>query len=101
MWKDIVADDTLRLRVVREYAETVFGGEAYATKWLDRTNLRIRGGTCSVNEACDTPDGFYEAMAELARIERFEERETRKRTSMARRAESTDNAHQRDAASSD
>jgi hypothetical protein len=81
-WKALATDAELRLRAVREYAGDVFGSDEAAARWLGRPHLSVRRGTCPIEEACRRPDGFFEAMAELARISRFSEREGRKRAQM-------------------
>jgi hypothetical protein len=81
-WKALATDAELRLRAVREYAADVLGSDDLAARWLGRTHLAVRRGACPIAEACRTPDGFFEAMAELARISRFSEREGRKRAQM-------------------
>ena len=78
-WKSLATDPQVRLRAIREYAATVLGDSATARKWLERTHHSVRRGSCSVAVACETPEGFFEAMAELARINQFEKREALKR----------------------
>lgn len=85
-WKTLAVDAHVRLRAIREYAANVLGGDAAAEKWLQRNDLAVRGGTCTVLAACEGLVGFYEAMAELARIGQFRQREARKRASLRERA---------------
>jgi hypothetical protein len=42
-----------------------------AATWLSRAHRAVRGGLCAVGAACQTMEGFREAMAELSRIERL------------------------------
>jgi hypothetical protein len=81
-WKSLATDPMLRLRAVREYAESVFGDESISATWLSRAHRPICGGLIAVGAACQTPQGFFEAMAELARIDQFERREARRRAHM-------------------
>jgi hypothetical protein len=78
-WKSLATDPMLRLRAVREYADSVFGDETIAATWLSRAHRPICSGLIAVGAACQTAQGFFEAMAELARIDQFERREARKR----------------------
>jgi hypothetical protein len=64
-----------RLRAVAEYARRVFEDESLAATWLSRAHRAVRGGLCAVGAACQTVEGFREAMAELSRIERLDRRE--------------------------
>jgi hypothetical protein len=64
-----------RLRAIRDYANGIFGDESIAATWLSRAHQRVRNGLCAVGAACQTSEGFREAMAELSRIERLERRE--------------------------
>jgi hypothetical protein len=79
-WKSLASDPMLRLRAVREYAQCVFGDETLAATWLSRAHRPICGGLIAVGAACQTAQGFFEAMAELARVEQFEKRDVNKRT---------------------
>jgi hypothetical protein len=58
----------MRLQTVREYAITVFGKEVAAAAWLGRISPAVLQGFCIVATACQTPEGFREAMLELHRI---------------------------------
>lgn len=78
-WKRLANDPQVRLRAIREYASTVLGDGRSASRWLERAHHSVRRGMCSVVAACETPEGFFEAMAELARIDQFETREALKR----------------------
>lgn len=69
-WSAIAATPLARIRAVRDYAHRVFDDETRAATWLGRANPRVGGGLCAVGAACQEGDGFREAMAELARIER-------------------------------
>ena len=82
-WKALATDAQLRLRAIREYAADVFGEHEAAMRWLRRSHLSVRRATCTIEEASQSPDGFFEAMAELARISRFSQRENGKRQQMA------------------
>lgn len=85
-WKALLADPAVRLRVIREYAADVLGSPWAATRWLGKPHLAVRAARCTVLEACDSPAGFYEAMAELARIGQFRQREAQKRQRMHEQA---------------
>lgn len=69
-WARLAFDAKARLDAVRGYAIKVFGKETAASVWLGRTSPAILGGSCVISEACETTEGFLEAMAELARFER-------------------------------
>lgn len=70
-WTTAVAATPLaRIRAVREYANRVFDCETRAATWLSRSHRSIGRGLCAVGAACQEPDGFREAMVELARLER-------------------------------
>lgn len=76
-WNHLASDPMLRRRAIREYSEYVLGD--HASRWLGRSSFAVRRGTCSIASACESADGFFEAMAELARISEFERRERAKR----------------------
>lgn len=76
-WSHLATDPALRRRAIREYAGFVLGDDA--NRWLGRNHLSVRRGACSIASAAESPDGFFEAMAELARISEFERRERAKR----------------------
>lgn len=78
-WKRLASDPQVRLRAIREYASSVLGDGRSAARWLERAHLSVRRGSCSIVSACESPEGFFEAMAELARIDQFETREALKR----------------------
>ena len=61
----------LRLRIVRDYATQVYGKELAAAAWLGQPNEAVLGGVCIVSSACQTEEGFRQAMDELKRIERL------------------------------
>ena len=60
-----------RLRAVRDYANTVFDDENLAATWLSRAHRAVRGGLSAAGAACQEPEGFSEALAELARMEQL------------------------------
>lgn len=67
-----------RLDMLSNYAHEVFGDPETARRWLGSINLAVgRGDTPAT--ACSTTHGFFEAMAELARLEQFRRREAAKR----------------------
>jgi hypothetical protein len=70
-WNALADKPLARLRAVRDYADQVFGNEAHAATWLGRAHRSIAGGLCAVGAACQEPEGFREAIAELARLERL------------------------------
>lgn len=78
-WLHLASNPALRRRAIREYAGIVLGDDYTASRWLGRSHVAVRRGTCSIAAACETADGFFEAMAELARINDFERRERAKR----------------------
>lgn len=69
-WASIAATPLARLRAVREYANRVFDDETRAATWLSRAQPSIGRGLAAVGAVCQEPEGFREALAELARIER-------------------------------
>jgi hypothetical protein len=78
MWRQLTDDPDGRLNTLRGYAQEVFHDEGAARRWLGSINLAVgRGDTPAT--ACSTAHGFFEAMAELARLERFRQREASKR----------------------
>lgn len=81
-WKTLSTDPDVRMRAIRDYAANVLGSPAAATRWLQSVDPAVQGGRLMVIDACATPVGFYEAMAELARINQFAQREARKRARM-------------------
>lgn len=68
-WKALASDPALRLRAVREYADSVFHDAAVTNAWLCNPHRSIRGGIVAVGAACQTMTGFFEAIVELTRIE--------------------------------
>lgn len=58
----------MRLLIVRDFATAVFGDEQVADHWLDRSDAAVLEGQCMVATACQTAEGFEQAMQELARI---------------------------------
>jgi hypothetical protein len=70
-WNSIADKPLARLRAIRAYADQVFGNEAHAATWLGRAHRSIAGGLCAVGAACQEAQGFREAIAELARLERL------------------------------
>lgn len=78
-WTHLATDPSLRRRAIREYAGHVLGDDYTASRWLGRNHLSVRRGACTIASACETAEGFFEAMAELARISDFERRERAKR----------------------
>lgn len=61
---------SLRLLIVRDHATTVFGNEALAEAWLAQSEAAVLDGQCIVATACQTREGFEQALQELARIRR-------------------------------
>lgn len=59
----------LRLRIVRDYAAQVYGKELTAAAWLGQPHEAILGGACIVSTACQTEEGYRQAMDELKRVE--------------------------------
>ncbi|HUR41086.1 MAG TPA: hypothetical protein VM240_07940 [Verrucomicrobiae bacterium] len=70
-WDSIAPTPLARLRAVREYANRVFDDETRAATWLGLANREVGRGLCAVGAACQEADGFREAIAELARLERI------------------------------
>ena len=70
-WASIADEPLPRLRAIREYANRVFDSETRAATWLGRANKSVGGGLCAVGAACQDAQGFREAIAELARLERL------------------------------
>jgi hypothetical protein len=58
----------IRLALVRDYATIVFGKELMAAAWLGQLCPEVRGGAEVVAVACQSADGFKEAMAVLQKI---------------------------------
>lgn len=58
----------MRLALVRNYASSVFGKETIAAAWMGRVNAAIGGGNATVAEACQSEQGFTDAMLELHRL---------------------------------
>lgn len=81
-WQSIATDAEARLQVLREYAAHVFGSPEEAARWLHRGN-RVIARHDTPLEAARTPEGFFEAMAELSRLSLFEQREAQKRAQLA------------------
>jgi hypothetical protein len=81
-WRGTAADSEARPRVLREYAEYVFDSAEQASRWLNRSNRAIARLDTPL-EAARTIEGFFEAMAELARLDQFEQRETMKRAQLS------------------
>lgn len=69
-WQGLESDARVRLRAVREYATTVFGKEVAAAAWMGSVNVAVRDGSCTITDACQTLEGFLEAMFELSRVAR-------------------------------
>ena len=69
-WAAIATTPLQRIRAVREYANRVFDSEARTATWLSRANRAIGRGLCAAGAACQDEQGFGDAMAELARLER-------------------------------
>lgn len=61
---------SMRLLIVRDHATTVFGNEQLAEAWLAQNEMAVLDGQCVVATACQTREGFEQAMQELARIRR-------------------------------
>ena len=59
----------LRLQIVRDYAAAVYGKELIAAAWLGQPNEAILDGACIVASACQTEEGYRQAMDELKRVE--------------------------------
>ncbi|HUR39592.1 MAG TPA: hypothetical protein VM240_00320, partial [Verrucomicrobiae bacterium] len=70
-WRRVAVNPQMRQQAVRDFAVEVMGDEAEATRWLGKVCYRIRGGRCSVAAACESAEGFFEAMAELACLADF------------------------------
>lgn len=70
-WSAIAATPLERIRAVRDYAHRVFDDETHTATWMGRANQRVGGGLCAVGAACQEAQGFRDAMAELARLERI------------------------------
>lgn len=60
----------MRLLIVRDHATAVFGSEQLAEAWLGQSEFAVLDGQCVVATACQTPEGFEQAMLELSRIRR-------------------------------
>ena len=58
----------LRLQIVRDYAASVYGKELIASAWLGQPHEAILDGVCIVASACQTEEGFRQAMDELRRV---------------------------------
>jgi hypothetical protein len=67
-WRTLATDPALRVRAATSYASYVIGDKVRATRWLEECHASIRDGSCSVVKACESPDGFLEAMLELVRL---------------------------------
>jgi hypothetical protein len=67
-WRTLATDPALRVKAATSYASYVIGDEARASRWLQDCHPSIRDGSCPVAKACESPDGFLEAMLELVRL---------------------------------
>jgi hypothetical protein len=85
LWRQLTDRPEGRLDTLRNYAQEVFSDPDAARRWLGSINLSIRRGEAPAL-ACATTDGFFEAMAELARLERFRQREATKRARLVGKA---------------
>lgn len=77
-WSAVAATMEERLETLRMTAERVFGSPQLAERWLSRPNAAVSGGDAPAL-ACVSAAGFFEGMADLAKIELFEQREALKR----------------------
>lgn len=57
-----------RLSIVQDHAERVFGRPDEVAAWMSCYHPSILNGLCPVSLACQNPEGFLQAMAELGRI---------------------------------
>lgn len=87
-WDIAAAGADERARALRVCAEKVFQDARMSERWLERQNSALSGHRAPV-AACATAHGFFEAMAELARIESLEQREARKRARFGERGRSS------------
>lgn len=81
-WRQLTDHAEARLETLRHFAQQVFDDADSARRWLGSSNVAVGRGETPV-AACATVPGFLEAMAELARIEAFQRRETAKRLASA------------------
>jgi len=77
-WRQLTDHAEARLETLRHFAQQVFDDADSARRWLGSSNVAVGRGETPV-AACATVPGFLEAMAELARIEAFQRRETARR----------------------
>lgn len=87
-WEITAASAEERARALRGCAEKVFQNAQVSERWLRRQTSALPGHE-SPAAACATAHGFFEAMAELARIESLEQREARKRALFGERGRSS------------
>jgi hypothetical protein len=59
----------LRMEIIRNYAKAVFGKALLASAWLGRPNGAVLGGVGNVATACQSAQGFHDAMRELIRLQ--------------------------------
>jgi acyl-CoA reductase-like NAD-dependent aldehyde dehydrogenase len=81
-WQRMSEDADQRAKALRDYANYVFKDEEASIRWLMSRNTSITTNETPV-AACRTAQGFFEAMADLARIYSFEQRETLRRIRQA------------------
>jgi hypothetical protein len=72
-WHAISEDSPQRMHALRQYADFVFQSPEAAIRWLTTTNVAIGTGQTPA-AACRTAQGFFEAMADLARIQAIRQR---------------------------
>jgi hypothetical protein len=72
-WQSISEDSPQRMHALRQYADFVFQSPEAAIRWLTTTNVAIGTGQTPA-AACRTAQGFFEAMADLARIQAIRHR---------------------------